>query len=305
MTDTVPAHLRDPGTFARLLAAAFPEGFDDVTPARIDFGAIERLPDDWVPDGPRYAGLSWALPVRDPGAGPTHVVVLYRHRSDTDDDVRERMLRHAESLSRALDRMRRCGHPDRPAHFLPVVGPIPDGAADGDAVHGLEPLDAEPHPYAPAFRQPAMVAALLRDFILADDRARAGAPGLPAVPRLDLEGIARVPDDWVPPAARYADVVWSVPLRGDGDPDAGATHAVVMLKCESRVRDDAGERMQRHKTALADALDARGALGHPARPSVAVPVVVYSGERRWDAPGAVRVTPTGLSRADDATPAKD
>ena len=305
MTNDIPAHLRDPATFASLLAAAFPEGFDELPPPRLDFAAIERLADGLVPDGPRYADLAWALPVRDPGTGPTHAVVLYRHRAGSDDDVRERMLRHAESLSRALDRMRRCGHPDRPAHFLPVVGPIPDGAASGDVVHGLEPLDAEPHPFAAAFRQPAMVAALLKDFILADGRARAGAPGLPAVPRLDLERIARVPDDWVAPDARYADVVWSVPLRNDDDPDAGATHAVVMLKCESRVRDDAGERMQRHKVALADALNARGALGHPARPSVAVPVVVYSGERRWDAPGAVRVTADGVSRDDPETPARD
>ena len=304
MTD-IPATFRDPAAFARLLAAAFPEGFGDMTPARMDFAAIERLPDDWVPDGPRYADAAWALPVRDPGAGPTHAVVLYRHREGPGDDVQERMLRHAESLSRALDRMARFGHPDRPVHYVPVVGPITEEAADCDAVHAPTPPDAVQHPYAAAFRHPATVAALLEDVILADARARAGAPGLPAVPRLDLERIARVPDDWVAPGARYADVVWSVPLVDDGGPDAGATHAVVMLKCESRVRDDAGERMQRHKAALADALDARRALGHPGRPSVAVPVVVYSGERRWDAPGAVRVTPGGISRDDDATPAED
>ena len=305
MTNNIPARLRDPGTFADLLAAAFPEGFGNMTPARLDFAAIERLPDDLVPDGPRYADVAWALPVRDPGAGSTHAVVLYRHRAGSDDDVRERMLRHAESLARALDRTARFGHPERPVQFLPVVGPVPDAEAESDAAHGPDAVDAEPHPYAAAFRHPATVAALLSDFILADGRARAGAPGLPAVPRLDLEGIARVPDDWVPPGERYADVVWSVPLRDDGGPGTGATHALVMLKCESRVRDDAGERMQRHKVALADALDARGALGHPARPSVAVPIVVYSGERRWDAPGAVRVTPDGLSRDDPETPAQN
>ena len=103
---------------------------------------------------------------------------------------------------------------------------------------------------------------------------------------LDLARLARIPDDWVPEGPRYADVSWAAPL---GEPaPAGPTHAVLLFKCESAVRADAGDRLQRHRESLARTLDRLGALGHPARPARVLPVVLYSGETPWTAPGAVR-----------------
>ena len=131
------------------------------------------------------------------------------------------------------------------------------------------------HPYIPLLRVARFVEVLLREQV---DPAAADA--------LDLARLARIPDDWVPEGPRYADVSWSAPLA---DPaPAGPTHTVLLFKCESAVRADADERWQRHRESLARALDRLGALGHPARPARVLPVVLYSGETPWTAPGAVR-----------------
>ena len=131
------------------------------------------------------------------------------------------------------------------------------------------------HPYIPLLRVARFVEVLLREQIDPD-----------AADALDFARLARIPDDWVPDGPRYADVSWSAPLA---DPaSAGPTHAVLLFKCESAVRADAGERLQRHRESLARTLNRLGALGHPGRPARVVPVVLYSGNTPWNAPGAVR-----------------
>ena len=131
------------------------------------------------------------------------------------------------------------------------------------------------HPYIPLLRVARFVEVLLREQV---------DPG--AASALDLARLARIPDDWVPEGPRYADVSWTAPLA---DPaPAGPTHAVLLFKCESAVRPDAGDRLQRHRESLARALDRLGAFGHPARPALVVPVVLYNGDTPWNAPGAVR-----------------
>ena len=132
------------------------------------------------------------------------------------------------------------------------------------------------HPYIPLLRVARFVEVLLREQV-DPDAARA----------LDLGRLARIPDDWIPEGPRYADVSWAAPLAAP-DP-AGPTHAVLLFKCESAVRANAGDRLLRHRESLARALDRFGAFGHPARPARVVPVVLYDGETPWNAPGAVRI----------------
>ena len=97
-----------------------------------DFAALERVPDDWVPDGPRHVDVAWAVPLARPRpSGPTHALLLFKCESSVRADTGERLLRHRESLARALDRHRAFGHPDRPTDVFPVV--LYDGAAAWDA----------------------------------------------------------------------------------------------------------------------------------------------------------------------------
>ena len=97
-----------------------------------DFDALERVPDDWVPEGPRYADVAWAVPLARPRrSGPTHALLLFKCESTVRADAADRLLRHRESLARALDRHRALGHPHRPADVVPVV--LYDGEAAWDA----------------------------------------------------------------------------------------------------------------------------------------------------------------------------
>ena len=95
---------------------------------RLDYARLTRIPDDWVPEGPRYADVAWAAPLLDANpAGPSHAVLLFKCERAVRPDASERLVRHRESLSRALDRLRAFGHPDRPAPVVPVV--LYDGRA--------------------------------------------------------------------------------------------------------------------------------------------------------------------------------
>ena len=233
---------------------------------------------------------SWAVPYVDGTSprGATHLVVLCKRLPGGGADVYDRLLRHAESLSRAFDRLGLLGHPEHPVDFVPLV--------DDDAPQPI-PADAQPHPYVAGFRHPELVASLLREFILPrPGRPARPLPGLttpPPADALDLDRLELVPDAWIPAEDRYADVVWSVPFLPDARPDTGATHTVVVLKCEAEVRPDAGARVERQIAAVRRALDEHAACGHPDSPAVVLPVVVYSGNAPWDAPGAVRTRPNG------------
>ncbi len=280
----------DRAALAAELAAGLPRYVDAASLGEPRLDALERLDDDIAPDGPRHADAVWTVPYADGTSprGATHLVVLCK-RSDRGADVYDRLLRHAESLSRAFDRLRLLGHPDHPVDFVPLVD-------DGLAPHPAPP-DAEPHPYVAMFRHPALVESLLRDFVLpAPGQAARPLPGLttpPPADALDLGRLALVPGAWIPAEDRYADVVWSVPFHDGSRPDSGATHTVVVLKCEAEVRPDAGVRVERQIAAVRRALDEHAACGHPDRPAVVLPVVVYSGSVPWDAPGAVRTRPNG------------
>lgn len=148
------------------------------------------------------------------------------------------------------------------------------------------------HPYIPMLRIARFVEILVRERVL-DERAAAD---------LDFPRLERIPDERVPPRTRYADVAWVVPLRRPVP--HGPTHAVVLFKCESAVRADAGDRLQRHRESLARAFDRARAYGHPARPVRFVPVVLYSGEAAWDAPGVIRPAAEAPRHATTARPVR-
>lgn len=280
----------DGRALAAELAASLPRSVDGPNLGQPRLDALERLDDAIVPDGPRYADAVWAVPYVDGTSprGATHLVVLCKRLAGRHTDMRDRMLRHTESLSRAFDRHRMYGHPERPADFLPLV--------DDAAPETIAP-DVKPHPYVAGFRQPALVASLLRQFILPrPGQPPRPLPGLttpPSADALDFDRLELVPEAWIPADDRYADVVWSVPFRDTAPPDSGASHAVVVLKCEAEVRPDARVRVERQIAAIRRALDEHAACGHPEHPAVILPVVVYSGAAPWDAPGAVRTRPHG------------
>ncbi len=105
---------------------------------RLDYARLARIPDDWVPDGPRYADVAWAAPLRDPGPdGPTHAVLLFKCESVVRADASDRLARHRDSLARAFDRNRAFGHPRRPAEMVPVV--LYNGATPWDAPGAVRP----------------------------------------------------------------------------------------------------------------------------------------------------------------------
>ena len=105
---------------------------------RLDYERLTRVPDDWVPEGPRYADVSWAAPLRDPAHhGPTHAVLLFKCESAVRADPGDRLVRHRESLARALDRHRAFGHPLRPAEVVPVV--LYDGDTPWNAPGAVRP----------------------------------------------------------------------------------------------------------------------------------------------------------------------
>ena len=286
--DDLPRYRTDPAAFlGDTIAPALLAGVHAAVAAKAHFAAAVLLDEDLVPDGPRYAHATWHVPLRNAAPDdPASIVVLYRHRAGSGDDVRDRMVRHAESLTRALSRARRCGLPEHPPLFIPVL-PEPGG--------GPAPLPPNDHPCAPLFADPSLAAELVREFVLRRAGVRNdGSAVLPGMPARDLDfaRMQRVPHDWIDPAVRYADVLWAVPYLDGPDPDSGATHALVVVRCEETVRPDAGVRLDLEIAALGRAFDARGAYGHPAAPATVVPVVVYTGTVRWDAPGAVRVPAT-------------
>ena len=134
------------------------------------------------------------------------------------------------------------------------------------------------HPYVPLFAIPEVVEDLLRGFVF---------KGRPELDHLHFAGMARVPDDWVPDGPRFADLMWSIPFC-PAEPQSKATHLLLLLKFESDVVNDMGQRLDRHAASLCREVSRRGAFGAPATPPLVAPVVVYNGAVPWNAPGAVR-----------------
>ena len=105
----------------------------------LDYDHMVRIPDDWVPDGPRYADMVWSIPfLADANAGtdsPTHMVLIIKFASEVIDDVGERLSRHAASLHREINRRAIFGAPVKPPVIAPVV--VYDGPQPWDAPGGI------------------------------------------------------------------------------------------------------------------------------------------------------------------------
>ena len=107
--------------------------------------------------------------------------------------------------------------------------------------------------------------------------------------RLDFKSMVRVPDAWVAPRWRCADVVSSIPLAPDG-PEAQPTHTVVAVKFAAVVAPEVHERLGRHVALLESEFDRRGAFGAPAHPPLVTAVVVVEGRRVTKGPRAAGAT---------------
>ena len=91
--------------------------------------------------------------------------------------------------------------------------------------------------------------------------------------RLVFESMVRVPDAWVAPRWRCADVVSSIPLVPDG-PEPQPTHTVVAVKFTALVAPELQERLRHHVALLEREFDRRHAFGAPAHPPLVTAVVV-------------------------------
>ena len=107
--------------------------------------------------------------------------------------------------------------------------------------------------------------------------------------RLDFDAMVRVPDAWVAPQWRCADVVSSIPLVPDG-PEPQPTHTVVAVKFATAAAPDAHERLGRHVALLESEFDRRGAFGAPAHPPLVTAVVVVEGRSMPKGPRAASAT---------------
>ena len=105
----------------------------------LDYDHMTRIPDDWVPDGPRYADMVWSIPFLteedDQSNEPTHIILIIKFASEVIQDVGERLGRHAASLHREINRRKVFGAPVKPPVIAPIV--VYDGAPPWDAPGGI------------------------------------------------------------------------------------------------------------------------------------------------------------------------
>ncbi len=101
---------------------------------------------------------------------------------------------------------------------------------------------------------------------------------------LDFDNMTLIPNDWVPDGPRYAELMWSIPLRAV-DPHTQATHVLLLLKFTSTVVPGLQGLLDRHAASLHREVVRRGAFGAPVAPPLIKPVVIYNGAEPWDAPG--------------------
>ena len=114
----------------------------------LDYDHMTRIPDDWVPDGPRYADMVWSIPflpdlpdlpdlaeTDDESNEPTHIILIIKFASEVIQDVGERLGRHAASLHREINRRKVFGAPVKPPVIAPIV--VYDGTPPWDAPGGI------------------------------------------------------------------------------------------------------------------------------------------------------------------------
>lgn len=111
----------------------------------------------------------------------------------------------------------------------------------------------------------------------------------PWLNRLDFDSMVRVPDAWVAPRWRCADVVSSIPLAPDG-PEPQPTHTVVAVKFAAAAAPEMHERLGRHMALLEREFDRRRVFGAPTYPPLVTAVVVVEG--RCVAKGPRAANPT-------------
>ena len=131
--------------------------------------------------------------------------------------------------------------------------------------------------YKRLFTFPRMIEDLVCGFIAKGERARLGE-------QLDFPNMTQVPDDWVAGKWRYAQVVWSIPVRPEAQAEVGAGHMIFLLRLQSKNDPEIGRRLGRHRERLHQACDHREAFGAPGNPPVLIPVVIYNGAEPWSAP---------------------
>ena len=107
--------------------------------------------------------------------------------------------------------------------------------------------------------------------------------------RLVFESMVRVPDAWVAPRWRCADVVSSIPLVPDG-PEPQPSHTVVAVKLTAVVAPELHEQLRHHVALLEREFDRRRAFGAPAHPPLVTAVVVVEGRSVSKGPRAAGAT---------------
>ena len=107
--------------------------------------------------------------------------------------------------------------------------------------------------------------------------------------RLVFKSMVRVPDAWVAPRWRCADVVSSIPLVPDG-PEPQPTHTVVAVKSTAVVAPELHEQLRHHVALLEREFDRRCAFGAPAHPPLVTAVVVVEGRTAPKGPRAASTT---------------
>ena len=112
--------------------------------------------------------------------------------------------------------------------------------------------------------------------------------------RLDFESMVKIPDAWVAPRWRCADVVSSIPLVPDG-PEPQPTHTVVAVKSTSVAAPEVHERLGRHvalwsASLIVAALSARRRIRRSSPPSSSSKAAAFRRGRALRArPGASSV----------------
>ena len=138
-----------------------------------------------------------------------------------------------------------------------------------------------PHPMTELFSFARMIKDMLTGFV-----AKSEPPGW--LDDFDLDNMEQVPVDWVHLEWRYADVMWSIPVRPERRKQA--THMLLVIKFADEPQRDADQRLGAHIDVLLRELDNRKLYGAPEHPPLVKNVVINLGKERWpeDAPNMVR-----------------
>ena len=81
----------------------------------LDYDHMARIPDDWVPDGPRYADMVWSIPFLadqaesdDESNEPTHIILIIKFASEVIQGRRRNALADTRHRCIARSTAERC-----------------------------------------------------------------------------------------------------------------------------------------------------------------------------------------------------